>query len=373
MSSSIIQFGTSRFLQAHADLILSEARATGQNVGTVTIVETTGSPASRARVEAFAKGQAVPIRIRGIESGQTIDEERFVDGIAGGLSARNDLDELRARFIEAKYVLSNTGDKGFEVPENARPDLEGWSGYPELLTALLRERFLVGAGPITVLPCELISSNGSALRARITELARIKETPGFGEWLDSCIFVNALVDRIVSAPINPVGAVAEPYALWAIEAVDGFVPPADHQQIVLVKDLAAIERKKLFILNLGHTFLAQKWLSDGSRADLTVREAIDNDLTRDWLEGIMTSEVIPVFPQSDRAQAYWAGTLERFANPFLDHRLSDIATNHDAKVARRARAFIDWARTRDPGLAFPQLEASFAGAVSTGSKAAHAH
>ena len=88
MSGPILQFGTSRFLQAHADLMLSEARHEGQEVGPITIVETTGSPASRARIAAFADARPVPIRIRGLEEGREIDEERRVTGIAAGLSAR---------------------------------------------------------------------------------------------------------------------------------------------------------------------------------------------------------------------------------------------------------------------------------------------
>ena len=34
---------------------------------------------------------------------------------------------------------------------------------------------------------------------------------------DAVVFGNTLVDRIVSQDIEPVGAIAEPYALWAIQ------------------------------------------------------------------------------------------------------------------------------------------------------------
>ena len=39
--SRILQFGTSRFLQAHVDLFVHEAREDGQDVGPITIVKTT--------------------------------------------------------------------------------------------------------------------------------------------------------------------------------------------------------------------------------------------------------------------------------------------------------------------------------------------
>jgi len=69
------------------------------------------------------------------------------------------------------------------------------------------------------------------------------------------IFADTLVDRIVSEPIEPIGAVAEPYALWAIRN-GGFGEPVRHPAVRMVDDLAPFERLKLHILNLGHTVLA---------------------------------------------------------------------------------------------------------------------
>ena len=369
MSRKIVQFGTSRFLQAHADLMLSEARDAGQDVGEITIVETTGSPASRARVSAFADGKPFPVRIRGLENGVARDETRWVGGVVAGLSARHDLEGLRAVFCDADIVLSNTGDTGYSLPPNPKPALDDWTCFPELLTALLRDRFERGGGPVTILPCELISGNGDVLRRTVLDLAAmvLAEEPGeepgqeaFVRWIEAnCLFVNTLVDRIVSAPIDPIGAVAEPYALWAMEERPGFVPPCVHDQIVVVPDLGPIERKKLFILNLAHTLLAQRWLKTGGRDDMTVREAMADPEVRAWLDGIMTSDVVPAFPADDDAPDYWRQCKERFANPFLDHRLADIATNHTAKIERRVKGFLDWAGNQ-PGVPAPEkLRAAF--------------
>lgn len=369
MTSAIVQFGTSRFLQAHADLMLSQARDAGQEVGAVTVIETTGSPASRARVAAFAKGHPFPVRIRGLEHGKTRDTTYDVRGIEAGLSARTDVPALREAFINARYVLSNTGDKGYAVPEDPDPTLNGWSGFPELLTALLRERFEASGTPLTLLPCELISRNGDTLRGIVLDLARRGAgNAAFVRWVqDRCIFVNALVDRIVSEPIDPVGAVAEPYALWALEARPGFVPPCTHDQMVVVPDLGPIERKKLFILNLSHTLLAQRWLDRGAPERLTVREAMTDAKTRAWLDSIVTQDILPAFPADDGAFAYWAQCRERFDNPFLDHRIADIANNHTAKIERRARGFLSWAGSSDAdSAACPRLRAAFGDALSEG-------
>ncbi len=373
MSGKIVQFGTSRFLQAHADLILSEARDGGQDVAEITIVETTGSPASRARIAAFAEGKPFPVRIRGLEDGVARDETRWVGGVVAGLSARHDLAALRAVFCDADIVLSNTGDKGYAVPPDPKPTLGDWTSFPELLTALLRDRFDSGGAPITILPCELISGNGDVLQRTVLDLAAIGQEVGgqgagaFASWIEThCLFVNTLVDRIVSEPIDPIGAVAEPYALWALEQKPGFVPPCVHDQIVVVSDLGPIERKKLFILNLAHTLLAQRWLKTGGRGDLTVREAMADPQTRGWLEDIMTSTVVPAFPASLDAPDYWRQCKERFDNPFLDHRLADIATNHSAKIERRVKGFLDWAEKQGGVCAAEKLRAAFGDDVTAG-------
>jgi len=166
----------------------------------------------------------------------------------------------------------------------------------------------------------------------------------FSQWLKTeCLWMNSLVDRIVSEPIEPIGAVAEPYALWAIEKQSGFVPPARHPDLVIVDDLAAVERKKLYILNLAHTLLAEKWQAENRPATETVREILSDQKVFDWVSGIMEAEIIPTFgSDKDAAHQYWKTCLERFCNPFLAHRLADIAQNHAAKVERRIGGLMDW-------------------------------
>ena len=68
-------------------------------------------------------------------------------------------------------------------------------------------------------PCELISRNGEVLRGVVDGLARgLGAGAGFFAWLNErCIWACSLVDRIVSEALDPIGAVAEPYALWAIQ------------------------------------------------------------------------------------------------------------------------------------------------------------
>ncbi|VXC61663.1 hypothetical protein [Sphingomonas sp. 8AM] len=206
-----------------------------------------------------------------------------------------------------------------------------------------------------------MSRNGDALRTAVIAAAQGHE-PAFMAWLsEECRWANTLVDRIVSAPLEPAGAVAEPYALWAIERQPGLTLPFTHPAIVLTDDLAPFERLKLHILNLGHSWLAERWEAAGARAGATVREALSDPVTGAALDDVLAQEVIPGFATrglEEEAKRYAATTIERFANPYLDHLLSDIHAHHAQKVGKRIGAFVCWV---DEGAgrvpAMPQLRA----------------
>ena len=61
MPLPILQFGTSRFLQAHVDLFVSQALTKGEAAGKIALVQTTTSPESRRRL-AHLSSQVEAIR-----------------------------------------------------------------------------------------------------------------------------------------------------------------------------------------------------------------------------------------------------------------------------------------------------------------------
>ena len=233
-------------------------------------------------------------------------------------------------------------------------------GFPAKLAVLLHDRFLAHGGPITLFPCELVSRNGDTLRDLVVGIARQwRVSDAFIAYLErDCIWVNSLVDRIVSEPIHPVGAIAEPYALWAIERQAGMTLPCTHASIVLTDNLAHYETLKLLLLNLGHSMLAELWLMDDGNPDTTVLDAMRNPSWRSALESTWTGEVLPVFGamgKHDEALAYLAQVRDRFENPFLVHRLADIARNHREKKQRRFGPVIEHAQNLGLDLALPRL------------------
>ena len=239
--------------------------------------------------------------------------------------------------------------------------------FPAKLVVLLAHRWQAGIEqPLSLFPCELIEKNGARLKELVVRLAREWGLPDtFADWLNrTCRFGNSLVDRIVAEPILPVGAVAEPYALWAIEAQDGLTLPCAHPAMVLTADLSTYERLKLQLLNLGHSYLAERWKRDGRPAGEIVREAMEDAALRTDLEAVWAEEVLPVFAadgMGQQAEVYVASVRDRFLNPFLKHRLADIAGNHEAKKLRRMRPVVERAEALGLNLAQPRLRSALAG------------
>ena len=92
--------------------------------------------------------------------------------------------------------------------------------------------------------------------------------------------------------------------------------------------------------------LAELWLTDQS-AGASVLDAMRNQAWREILESVWQNEVLPVFDalgKQEAARAYLVDVRNRFENPFLDHRLADIARNHEEKKQRRFKPVIDLAR-----------------------------
>jgi tagaturonate reductase len=367
----ILQFGTSRFLQAHVDLFISQALEKGEALGRITVVQTTSSADSAQRVQALASGLGYPVRIQGAENGRTVDEEYWSTSIAGALHADPDWALIRQAIRhDVQVVISNTGDNGYvldaaDTASCLAADAPTPRSFPAKLLVLLHDRWQANPdAPLSLFPCELVSRNGDVLRNLIIQLAaEWGIDSGFAHYLrGTCHWANSLVDRIVSQPIQPVGAIAEPYAIWAIERQPGLVLPCTHPCVVVTNALEQYEQFKLFMLNLGHTWLAERWLKDGRPADETVFQAMNDPRLRESLEDLWEQEVLPVFAakgQLNQARDYLATVRDRFLNPFLQHRIADIAQNHEEKKRRRFLPVVEMGRGI-AGVEQPQLGGALA-------------
>ena len=372
----ILQFGTSRFLLAHAALFVSQALprgADGQALGGICVVQTTQQADSARRLAALAAGHGYPVRIRGLRQGAAVDELHHGHAVRAALQADADWPRVQhAAVWSAQVMLSNTADQGYQLhaADSAAllaADAPAPRSFPAKLLALLWQRWQANAqAPLTLLPCELIERNGDTLRDIVVSLAAQWAAPqACIAWLrEHCVWANSLVDRIVAAPIEPVGAVAEPYALWAIENQPRLLLPCRHECIVLTDDLSRYTRLKLFLLNGGHSFLAERWQRDGRRADETVFQAMHDAVLLAELEALWQEEMLPVFDAlglHEAARDYLVELRERLLNPFLEHRLSEIAQNHAQKKQRRFAPLRALADRQGLGIEQPRLRAALAG------------
>lgn len=365
--TAILQFGTSRFLQAHAALFAHEAAVAGGTDVPITVVQFTQAPERAGRIAAFGREAGYPVFIKGLQNGAVVDRKIDVTSVKRGISARTEWQQLVELFVHrASWVISNVGDTGYDVSAGdlgAGALERGWTlqSYPAMLAVLLMHRWHAHKRPITILPCELVQQNGANLKRRVLEFAHSHALdPGFVNWLkDDMIWINSLVDRIVSEPIDPVGAVAEPYALWAVEAHDRLKMPFEHPSVILTDDLLRYERLKLYILNLGHSAIAGKWRKENMHEELCVGDFLCDSSNLEWLRDLYEAEVIPIFAAAglyDDALRYAETAIDRFTNPFLAHRISDIAANHRSKVSKRIGGLLEWAHELGLGPRFPELE-----------------
>jgi hypothetical protein len=91
----VLQFGTSRFLQAHADLFFSVAEpALG-----VAVVQTTDDPTRARRLQALTAPEGYPVRIRGLVGGRPVDEERRIRSVRRCLQTAQDWAAIERRAV----------------------------------------------------------------------------------------------------------------------------------------------------------------------------------------------------------------------------------------------------------------------------------
>ena len=129
MGQPILQFGTSRFLQAHVDLFVSQALdrgEAGQALGGITVVQTTGNPGSTGRVAALATGTGYPVRIRGPRDGKRVEHDVTCRAVRRAWQADAAWPALReAIATDVRVIVSNTADRGFQLDDRDGPALIG--------------------------------------------------------------------------------------------------------------------------------------------------------------------------------------------------------------------------------------------------------
>ena len=342
LEETILQFGTGKFLRCFADLFVHEANQAGRGAGRVVVLQST----SFERARAFnAQGGQYHVAIRGLDAGQRVDRTIEVLSVSRALAAATDWDEVLAvaRSDSLRAIISNTTEAGYALHPEDAPDDAPPRSFPAKLLGVLKARFEAGLPPVAILPCELLEQNGTRLVGLLVEqLVQWGFSSDLRVWIEAgCLVPNTLVDRIVAAPSpgdplaesDPLFAVAEPFALWLMDRSPAVPGLLEHPAVRVVEDLKPFHLRKVRILNGAHTALVAKARPLGLE---TVRAAVEDERVRPWLESLLFDEIVPTLEgRTEEPEQFARDVLDRFANPFLEHRLADVALHHDVKLQTR--------------------------------------
>jgi tagaturonate reductase len=351
----VLQFGEGNFLRAFMDWMLQAMREAGAFDGSVAVSKTIPGPFAP---DFAARHASYTVVVRGKEGERVSVDRKRVEVISKLVNPYEDFDGYLAAVSDPdlKVITSNTTEAGIAMRDAESRDDRPAPSYPGKLAQGLRARYLALGGTresaLLVMPCELIEKNGQTLRDYVLEHARRwYADPGFERWLtEDCSFYDTLVDRIVSGydaaareslkkdegVDDPLIVVTEPYYIFVIQGAprEDILPfRKSGLNVVWTEDLTPYRTLKVRILNGGHTFLARSGLGLGLP---TVKSGLDHPVLGPALRQLMEREIVPSLDRPEaEARAYCAKILDRYANPYLEHKLESIALNSASKWRTR--------------------------------------
>ncbi|QJE02267.1 tagaturonate reductase [Massilia forsythiae] len=357
----VLQFGQGNFMRGFFDWqvdLLNER--TGLDAGVVIVRPRGGKPGADATPLLDVQDGLFTVLVRGLdEAGNAVKAYRKVECVQREIdpnAAYGDYLALAAN-PDVRFVVSNTTEAGIAVNDSDRFDDAPPVAFPAKLAQFMFARWQAFEGAadkgLVLLPCELIDKNGPALKAAVLHFARLwKLDAGFAGWVENaCTFCSTLVDRIVTgypaADAEQVArdlgyqdrflVAAEYYYLFVIQGPswvgEELKLAGAGLNVKLVDDITPYKKRKVGILNGGHTALVPVALLAGLEA---VGPAVEDAAVGAFLRAAIDEEIIPALEMDRAALRDFAGdVLRRFRNPAIHHKLSAIALNSWSKFAAR--------------------------------------
>mmetsp|Transcript_36727 Transcript_36727/g.63824 ORF Transcript_36727/g.63824 Transcript_36727/m.63824 type:complete len:467 (+) Transcript_36727:78-1478(+) len=339
----VLQFGTGVFLRGFFDWMLQQARDASKWQGFAIGVKLTSEGTL-----ALAKASSHTHTTRGVLDGRNIEKHTALSVVEKWLNPyeAEGLEEFlaSARLPSLDVVVSNSTEAGLAYERTERPAAGICpKSFPAKLTMWLHARFEADSRlHVTLLPLELLEDNGELLQDIVKRHADDwKLGSDFNDWLErNCDFRCTLVDRIVTKPSaqdDPLLTISEPYHLLAIDgdsSLEDRLPlKASGANVIYTSKLLQYRIRKVRVLNGAHHIMTFLGLSLGKR---NVLECINDPALGPFIRDTILNEVLPILPgDAQELRSYAAAIFERFANPWLDHRLEAIAMNSSAKVLVR--------------------------------------
>lgn len=214
------------------------------------------------------------------------------------------------------------------------------------LSLILTARMRGGAGPVTLLSCDNLRSNGERLAAGFKAFLAARGERELAGWCEANVTTpNAMVDRITPRPPRELAArvaaavgwndaapvMAEAFHQWVIE--DHFAagrPALERVGVEFVADVAPYEEAKIRILNASHSAIAWAGVLKGYTF---IHEGARDPAVAAIARAYVTEAVIPCLsPSPIDLAAYRETTLERFGNPDLADTNQRVAADGWAKL-----------------------------------------
>jgi fructuronate reductase len=292
---------------------------------------------------------------------------RVIGAIREALFAADETEELMDRLSRPSthIVTLTVTEKGYRFDPSTRrlrgddPELlTDAAGRPPLtvlgqLAGGFEQRRRRGGPPLTVLCCDNFPSNGATLRRLVSDFCALYPQPQadrLRSWVaDNVAFPNTMVDRIVPATTSEdrdlalrlLGledqgvVVTEPFSQWVIEdCFAGPRPAWERAGATLVSDVAPYEEMKLRLLNGSHSALAYLGALAGFEF---IAETIRSPDFATYARALMDVDVTPTLtvPAGFDLSVYKDDLMDRFANPVLRHRTTQIAMDGSQKLPYR--------------------------------------
>lgn len=360
----VLQFGEGNFLRAFVDYWFDLANEKGVWNGKATLVQ----PISNGLAGLINQQEGLyTLYLRGSEKGEKVDRKRVISSVKNCLNPyeEEDFEAMMqvARSDDLEVIVSNTTEAGIQYDPACQFADRPASSFPGKMTQVLYCRWKAGKKGVVVLACELIDNNGRELQRCVNRyIDQWGLEPAFRDYVnDECIFCGSLVDRIVPGRIrdpeevkkleqengyaDPLTDVGEVFGVWVIEGPEGledrlpFKAAGLKDYVFVVPDMSPYKKRKVRILNGAHTgFVLGSYLAGKD----IVRECMEDDTIRSFMNTMLYDEVIPTLPLDKEDLKNFAAAVEdRFNNPFVDHQLMSISLNSTSKwKARNMPSFL---------------------------------
>lgn len=358
MPERVLQFGTGVLLRGLPDYLIDKANRQGIFNGRIVVVKSTDG----GDMTAFARqNNLYTLCIRGVDNQKRVEQNVICSAISRVLSARYQWNAVLrvAASPDLQVVISNTTEVGIQLVQDDIRQAPPVS-FPGKLLAVLHARYEAFRGDPTkglvIVPTELIPDNGTRLGDILLELAHLNGLDGaFIDWLETAnICCNSLVDRIVPGCPDPAThhaltemlgyeddllTISESYRLWAIEGDERVQKVLSFHKadegVIIRPNIDQFRELKLRLLNGTHTLSCGLAVLSGLD---TVREAMEDEKLSSFMQCVMLGELIPGIPylvDEKVAQRFGFQVLDRFRNPFIEHRWLAITMQYSAKMQLR--------------------------------------